>query len=233
MKEAEKRVRPQTHRQVIRICSMLGISACLGDLLMTRFLGTRFPGYRALLQTMSDLGHPGSPVARMASDWWVVMGVLFIAFGFGFHRVFSDRGKSARAAGWMLALYGIGEGLGSGLIPGSPAAAFSTPESVFHNLVGGVGVVAAFVLPFLIMNMLDGRRSPHWCWYSWITTVVGISFFALFSVATFYHPEGSWISFLGLWQRLFMLTYYVYFVSLAVLMLARTAAIDAHAWRRG
>jgi hypothetical protein len=119
----------------------------------------------------------------------------------------------------MLALYGIGEGLGSGLIPGSPGKLFQTPRSVFHTLSGGVGVSAAILLPFIIIKMFHAGKSSALFWCSWFTAFFGVLFFVLFSIANFYHPEGNWISYLGLWQRLCRLTYYLFFLFLAVLML--------------
>lgn len=206
---------------LIGICSIVGIAACLGDLYMTHLLGTWYPGYKPLFQPMSDLGDGGSPVAQIASACWVIMGMMFIAFGYGFYRAFAHYGKPAKMAACMLALYGIGEELGSGLVPGVPGGAFRTPESIFHNLLGGVGVTAAFLLPFIVIKIYNGRRSAGIFWYSWFTTITGIFFFILFSISTFYHPEGSLISYIGLWQRLFVLMYYLYFIWLAFLMPAR------------
>jgi hypothetical protein len=128
---------------LIGSCAVIGIAACLGDLYITHLLGTWYPCYRALSQPMSDLGDDGSPVAQITTAWWVIMGLMFIAFGYGFHRAFKHYGKLAKVSGWMLALYGIGEGLGSGLVPGFPGGAFRTPGSVVYNLLGGVGVAAA------------------------------------------------------------------------------------------
>ena len=210
---------PPANTLLTGISAVIGIAACLGDLFLTYLLGTWYPGFRQSFQPMSDLGHAGSPVAAIASTWWVIMGLMFIVFGYGFHRAFSRHGKLWRRAAWMLALYGIGEGLGSGLISGTPGKTFQTPGSIVHNLLGGVGVVAAVLLPFIIMKTFDARRSPALYWYSWFTTVTGMFFFVLFSISTFYHPEGSWISCLGLWQRLFMLMYYLFFICLAALML--------------
>jgi hypothetical protein len=213
------RERDSSRNLLIKCAAVIGIAACLGDLLMTHLLGNRYPGYNSNLQSMSELGEGSSPVAGIASAWWIIMGVMFIFFGYGFHRAFQQFGKTARAAGWMLALYGIGEGLGSGLIAGTPGKAFRTPGSIFHNLVGGVGMLAAILLPLLVLSIYRARRSPVMYWYSWITTAAGIFFLILFGVSSFYHPSGSWISYAGLWQRLCMLTYYLFFICLAVLML--------------
>ena len=204
---------------MIRFCAVIGILACVGNFCMVYLLGTRCPGYKPYLQAMSDLGHEGSPVARIVSTGWVIMGVMFIVFGYGFCRAFLHYDKRAKTAGWMLALYGIGEGIGSGLIPGSPGKIFQTPSSTFHSVVGGVGVLGAMLLPFVIIKMFNARQSATLYWYCWFTTVAGIFFFTLFSISNFYQPEGSWISYLGLWQRLYVLIYYLFFIYLAVLML--------------
>jgi len=210
----------QAHNALlIRFSAVVGILACLGDLYMIYLLGTWYPAYKPLVQAMSDLGHPGSPVARIVSTGWVIMGLMFIIFGYGFYRAFSPNAKMARAAGWMLALYGIGEGLGSGLIPGTPGKILQSPGSIFHNLLSGMGVCAAIFLPFITIKMFSARKLSVSFRYSWFTTASGLLFFLLFAISYIYHPEGGWISLLGLWQRLFRLIYYLFFMYLAVLML--------------
>jgi hypothetical membrane protein len=204
---------------MIRISAVIGVLACLGDLCMIHILGTRYPGYKPFFQAMSDMGHEGSPVARIVSTGWILMGLMFIIFGYGFYRAFLHYTKMAGTAGWLLALYGIGEGLGSGLIPGTSGKPFQTPGSILHSSLGGVGVLAAILLPFIIIKTFNARKSSALYWYSWFTTISGVLFFILFSISNYYHPEGNWISYMGLWQRLFRLIYYLFFICLAVLML--------------
>jgi hypothetical protein len=48
----------------------------------------------------------------------------------------------------------------------------------------------------------------------------------LFAISSFHHPVGSWISYTGLWQRLFMLGYYLFFIWLAILMTARKKPVS-------
>jgi len=228
----ERTIERASDTVLVVLSSALGISACFGDLVMTRLLETRYPGYRPLLQPMSDLGNSGSPVAGPASTWWVIMGLLFVAFGYGFNRAFSHQGKPLRICAWMIAVYGLGEGLGSGLVAGSPGNDFRTPNSIFHNILGGFGVLAVVLLPFFIMKVYTARRSPVLYWYSWLTSVAGILFIVLFLVSQIYQPEGSWMARHGLWQRMFVLTYYLFLICLAVLMLQRrkyaSAAAEAH-----
>ena len=203
---------------LIEFCAVLGISACVGELVITRLLETWYPGYAPLLQPMSDLGHSDSPVAGLASAWWVTMGLLFVVFGYGFHRAFSHQGKELRISAWMIAAYGVGEGLGSGLVAGSPGHEIRTLNSIVHNMLGAIGVLAIVLLPFFVMKIYDSRRSPVMYWYSWFTSLTGIFFIILFLVSQVYEPEGSLMACHGLWQRLFVAIYYLFLISLAVLM---------------
>ncbi len=206
---------------LIGFSAVIGISACVGDLVMTYLLGTWYPGYKPLLQPMSDLGDVGSPVGFVTTVWWAAMGLLFLIFGYGFYKAFSRYGTPAKAAGWMFALYGIGEGFGSGLAQRIPGQSFFAPATVAHNLSGAVGVAAAVSLPFIIMKICTPGRSTRLYWYSWMTTIAGTLFLGMFGIAFFLQPAASWISYAGMWQRLFMLTYYVFFICLAVLMITR------------
>ncbi len=208
-------------KRLVGITSVTGILACVGDVVMTHLLGAWSPGYRPLSQPMSDLGDVGSPVARLSSTWWSIMGLLFITFGYGFYRAFSHCGRRGKTAACMIALYGVGEGVGSGLASRTPGKPFLAPASVIHNLSGTAGVAAAVLLPFIIMKMYEARRAPYLYWYSWLTSITGVLFLAVFSIGFLFRPEGGWISYTGLWQRLFMVTYYLYFVCMAVLMLKR------------
>jgi hypothetical protein len=218
--------RDETHGNLLKqISATIGILACIGDFGMIYFLAARFPGYSHSLQAVSDLEHKSSPVAPLISIGWIIMGVMFIIFGYGFYKTFHDYGKSAKTAGWMIALYGIGEGILSGLIPGSPGKYLQTTNGVFHSFVGGVGVAGAMLLPFVIVKLFNAAKSSGMYWISSLVTVSGFLFFILFAISNFYQPQGHWISLLGLWQRLYMLMYFLYFIYVATLMLSARKTI--------
>ncbi len=225
MSASESKIDRAPDTWLVGVSAAIGIAACLGDLFMTHLLGTWYPGYRPLYQPMSDLGGTGSPVASVTSTWWTVMGLMFVAFGFGYFRAFWYQGKHAHQAAWMIALYGIGEGLGSSLVPETPGEAFWTPGNLIHGILGAVGVLAAIALPFIIMKIANARQSRWLYRYSWFTSITGIAFIFLFAVCFLFKPAGGWISCCGLWQRLFMLVYYSFFVCLASLMLTRRERI--------
>ncbi len=206
---------------LIAVSSASGILACVGDPLMTYVLGKWYAGYQPLLQPMSDLGRVGSPVAFAASIWWAILGLLFACFGYGFYRAFWRQGAPARKAAIMIALYGLGEGLGSGLVPESPGTVRVTTRNLLHDFCGAVGVLALVSVPFIVMTMYNAKKSRYLHGYSWFTSIAGIFFLLLFAVSWLFGPQGTWIAYAGLWQRLFMLTYYLFMTYLVVLMLTR------------
>jgi hypothetical protein len=114
----------------------------------------------------------------------------------------------------------MGEGLGSGLVRGVAGdGLFRTPGGIAHNLLGAAGVLGAVLLPFVITKIVD---IPRLRLYSSLTTAAGLLFLVLFGLGTLFAAEGSWISYKGLWQRLFMLIYYLFFMRVAVLMLEKS-----------
>ncbi len=173
-------------------------------------------------------------MALLMSVWWAVMGLLFVGFGYGFFRAFSCEGKHARPAAWMIAIYGLGEGLGSSLVPETPGMGFRTVGNLVHILLGATGVLAAIFLPFIVMKVFTSRKWPRLYCYSWLTSATGIFFILLFAVSYLYKPVGGWLSYCGLWQRLFMLVYYLFYVCLALLMLTHrkcdSRTQDSGAW---
>ncbi len=216
--------RSQTKKEqmdwMIPFASAVGIAACVGDVIATWQLGREYPGYSPLLQAMSDLGAKGSPVAQRASDWWIILGLMFLVFGIGFHRAFPSQ-KYASAAAWMIVLYGLGEGFGSALIPETLSDPFFALGNVAHRAVSVVGVSALVSLPFWVAKAFNGLQSPFSRLYLWLSTGGGGLFILLFIISEFYRPSGSWIAYHGLWQRLFVLIYYVFLIRLALFMLNR------------
>jgi hypothetical membrane protein len=90
-------------------------AGCIGDFLSLFILGPEYPGYSQMHDTMSSLGSSTSPVSDIISAWWVILGILMIIFAFGFRAAYPHDNKYVRIVFWLLILYGLGEGLGSGL----------------------------------------------------------------------------------------------------------------------
>jgi len=191
---------------------------CIGDFVMTFVSGLFYPGYSQLRDTMSSLGASDSPVSDIIWWWWVVLGLLIILFAWSFRRVFFP-GKYVRTATWLLILYGLGEGFGSGLFKADITEGVLTQSAWIHDALGGIGVAALVVLPLYMQQIIP--RNVHRWFYMLSTSVFLIGLFFLLLFLARYTNIAILAGYKGLWQRLFILDYYVYLMSIAILMMRR------------
>ena len=190
--------------------------ACIGDFVVTLVAGSFYPGYSQLRDTMSSLGASVSPVSEIISWWWVVLGMLIILFALSFFMAFSP-GKYVRAATWLLILYGLGEGLGSGLFKADLSGSMLTRSAWIHDALGGIGVAALVVLPLFMQQIIP--RSPHRGFYFFSTFVLISGILLLLLFLARYTEIKILADYKGLWQRLFVFDYYVYLLSIAIFMI--------------
>jgi hypothetical protein len=195
------------------------VIACVGDMLAVYFFGAFYPGYDHLTQPMSVLGGPGSPVARPASAWWVFVGVLFIAFAAGYRRVYISAGRPYRIVSWLIAMYGAGEGIGSGLFPVSRVGGHLTPFGIVHDTLGVLGVLAVMALPLVLLRAFSREQNPGMRHFSLAVAVSGTITVFLFNLSKVIPGSDTIFSYQGLWQRAFVLIYYVYLMGIAYRML--------------
>jgi hypothetical membrane protein len=201
--------------------SIACITACLGEFVFMFIFGAFYPGYDHLKNTMSSLGASKSPVSAEMSAWWVVMGVLIIFFGIGFQKAFSENGRKGRFASWLIILYGLGEGIGSGLFKADRIPDGMTFSGFFHDMVGGIGVTAILIFPLIMQKMISNKENLYFSRLSIIVFVCGIVSILLF-LFRFSPDENDFLSiYKGLWQRLFMLNTYIYLTTIAILMIKR------------
>ena len=78
-----------------RTLASLGLLAFVGDFLVTFVLGFFYPNYSHLKLVMSELGTYQSPVATWVNLWWILFGILFVLFAFGFQSVFARLKRAA------------------------------------------------------------------------------------------------------------------------------------------
>jgi len=207
--------------RVITISSAACLIACAGEFVTIFVFGARYPGYSQLKNTMSSLGASASPVSAEISLWWIIMGVLFIIFGTGLRLAFSAKGWYARSASWLVILYGIGEGIGSGAFKADHILNAPTTSAFIHNVLGGIGVTAILIFPLVIRKVITRNETPFFQTFSWVIFVTGILTIIAF-LFRFSSGQDNFLSlYKGLWQRLFMLNTYIYLSVIAILMLKK------------
>jgi len=204
---------------IAKVGSLAGIAACAGDIAMTCLMGKQYPGYNQFTDTMSKLGATNSPVGKVMSFWWIIMSILFIIMAWGFRAKFDKNKKRIRWAYWMIILYGLGEGMGSGIFPADHISHGVTPSLIIHNAFGGMGIAGIILLPFILRSQSPFNTSGLFKLLTRIVSCFGPAMLLMFTISKLQNPPHSFIFiYKGLWQRLLMMNYYIYLLAIATLM---------------
>ena len=194
------------------------IIACTGDFFFTFLYGSRYPGYSQISDTMSSLGASVSPVSDEISFWWVILGILIIIFALGFRIALSPADRFVKISFWMMILYGMGEGMGSGLFKADLIDNSQGSSFIIHDILGGTGVAAILILPLFVRKILPFSSSRTFVRYSRVVFISGLFCLILFSFRFISDSFSSLARYKGLWQRLFVLDYYLYMLVIAFIM---------------
>ena len=203
----------------IYVSAIVCIAVCIGEFVALFVLGSFYPGFNHLKDTMSSLGASNSPVSNEISTWWVIMGLLFIFFATGLRKAFSEKGLYSKIASWLIILYGFGEGIGSGAFKADHIANSLKTSAVIHDTLGGLGVIAVLILPLIMQKVITKNEMPVFYRLSKIVFIAGIVTVGLFLFRYSSDENNFFTLYKGLWQRLFMLNTYLYFSSIAFIMI--------------
>ncbi|MBO9584319.1 MAG: DUF998 domain-containing protein [Flavobacterium sp.] len=201
-----------------KIMAVLCIMACVSDFIVVFVLGSHYEGYSQLKSTMSSLGASISPVSNIISTWWICIGIVFICFGIVFRKAFNSDSKNIKLGSLFIILYGLGEGIGSGLFKADRIDGKMTASFVVHDIFGGIGLLAALLLPLVLRKEIATKSKRAFYIFSWTVFLLGCITTLLFSFR-FSSDQNNFIPlYKGLWQRLFMLNLYAYLVALSIIM---------------
>jgi hypothetical protein len=212
--------------QLTRVAALAGLMAFVGDFLVTIVLGFFYPDYNHLKLVMSELGTSQSPVAFRIGLWWVVFGILFITFSVGYALALASGNRWALVAALLVALFGLGAGVGAGVFPMDSAGEEATVAGGLHDALAGIGFCAIALVP--LASLVVFRRQRAMIWFSIGALVLGLAVFALFIISEDVPSSEGILSYTGLWQRLFLLVHYTYLGVIAVRMMrqARTSLAE-------
>ncbi len=201
--------------------ALCGLAACAGDFLVTFGLAFRLPNYNHLHMVMSDLGTQGSPVAHWVSAWWVAFGLLMLAFAFGVWRTFHAQRSRALICALLIAVFGVGAGLGAGTFPMDSAGSLPTLPGRLHDTLAGIGFVALAFVPLVAGGLFPRRGRLR---LSIAAFVLGMALLLLFVASEDASQGTGLLAAAGLWQRLFLLDQYTYLAILAATMVQPSPA---------
>jgi hypothetical protein len=213
-------------KRIVKLSCIACIIACIGDFAVMFFLGTYYPGYSQLKDTMSALGASVSPVSDEISVWWIMVGFLFIFFGIGFKLVFSKKGGNASIAAWLIICYGIGEGIGSGAFKANHDGSSLLPSGIIHDILGAVGVFSLLIFPIIMKRLISKTEKPYFHMMSAIVFFTGIIMLLLF-LFRYSNDENNFLNiYKGLWQRIMMLNNYIYLITIAIIMYKKVTLVN-------
>ena len=205
----------------ITLSALAGILAIIIDIVSMFTYGFLRLGYNSMNETVSSLGSSGSLMSTQISAIWIIVGVLLILFGLGFRKAFSEKGRFAKGASWLIILYGFGEGIGSGIFRADRIANSPTILGVIHEILGSMGVIAILFLPLVMQKVITKKENPLLQIVSIIVFVLGALFMVFFLFRFSTDGNNFFYLYKGLWQRLFILITSIYLLSIALLMIKK------------
>lgn len=192
------------------------ILAVVGDFSLPYFLGRFYPDFDQMTMIISQLGEPTSPVQSYFNNASVVTGTLFVLSSFGVYAFFrSESRRFAQILAGVIALYGFGDCILTGLVHISESASFFSPAYFLHAAFSGISMVAMMFVPLLLAYQAN-RKHQRVRSIFYLACLIG-SILALILFAAYYLPViGSLLSSTrGLWQRLSLLLLYLPALSIA------------------
>ena len=197
------------------------ILACIGGFAALFIFGAMYPGYSHLKDTISYLGMSASPVSGQISTCWIIVGVTLVFFGTGFNKAFSENRKYVNIASWLIIIYGLGDEVGSGAFKADLVGDRMSAAYLIHDTIGGIGVTGILFLPLIMMKIFCKEEMPGFHRLSKVIFITSIIMVGLFLFR--FSPDQSifFAVYKGIWQRMFALSIYSYFIAIAILMIKR------------
>jgi hypothetical protein len=203
----------------IRFFALMGICAAPLDIIFILAVGMLRSSYNGITSAASLLGVPGTPYAGLISGWWFVYGSMLGLFAAGLLWSMPTTSRVRWIGPLLIAIFGLFDGIGSGLFPCDPGCAGVTLTGKVHVLVSAVGTTALVPAPFFCW--LGWRADQRWKairTFSWFVQIAAmlLSIFLLLArlegVADYLNGFG------GLLQRLLYTVYYIWLVPVGVRM---------------
>ncbi len=176
--------------------------ASLGDLIIPIIIGTKYPGYNHLIDTISTLGTSESPVQKIESINLTVVGILFIIFAFGQWFTFEQKSWLHNWYTIGILIYAIGCIL-AGIFPEDTAGVAETGFGKIHGIASGLGFLFLIINPLWAVWMKEFRDLQL---INAIFFVLAILTFTLFLISE--NKNVGFLKYTGLFQRLNLIVLY-------------------------
>ncbi|MBE6880609.1 MAG: DUF998 domain-containing protein [Ruminococcaceae bacterium] len=185
----------------------LWIIILVADHLLPLILARFYPNYKHKEMALSVLGSRQSPVKWIYNVWCIISGIVFCIAPF---EIYKENSNGLMIATWvLLAIYGIGCEIISGLCPLNENRYDEDVLTKIHGSTSAIGFITLLVVPLLMAihqyqssQMLLGTVSI-------VFFVFAFVFFCFFIMGEKEKFANSVLRYGGLWQRLVLLSCYI------------------------
>ena len=186
---------------------ILWIIILVADNLLPLLLARFYPRYKHKEMALSVLGSRQSPVKWIYNLWCIISGVVFCIAPYS---IYQESCNGLAIAIWiLLAIYGIGCEIISGLCPLNESRQDRDIITKIHGGASAIGFMMLLIVP-LLMAILQYQSSQMLLGtVSIVCFVFALIFFCFFIMGEKEKFDNTVLRYGGLWQRLVLAVCYV------------------------
>lgn len=186
---------------------ILWIIILLVDNLLPILLAHFYPDYKHKEMALSVLGSRQSPVKWIYNVWCILSGVVFCIAPYS---LYQDNNNGLAIAIWvLLAIYGIGCEIISGLCPLNENRQDEDLLTKIHGGASAIGFMTLLVVPLLMSILQYQIRQIALGTVSLVFFLLAFVFFCFFIMGEKEKFANTVLKYGGLWQRLVLVCCYI------------------------
>ena len=185
----------------------LWIIILVADNLLPLLLSYFYPNYKHKEMALSVLGSRQSPVKWIYNMWCIISGIVFCIAPY---ELYKENSNGLMIAIWvLLAIYGIGCEIISGLCPLNESRQDEDFITKIHGGASAIGFMTLLVVPLLLAILQFQSTNIIMGPISLVSFIVAFVFFCFFIMGEKEKFANTILRHGGLWQRLVLVSCYV------------------------
>ena len=186
---------------------ILWIIILVADNLLPLLLAHFYPNYKHKEMALSVLGSRQSPVKWIYNVWCIISGIVFCIAPY---ELYKGNSSGLMIAIWvLLAIYGIGCEIISGLCPLNESREDEDVVTKIHGGTSAIGFMTLLVVPLLLAILQFQATNIIMGAISLVSFIAAFVFFCFFIMGEKERFEETVLRYSGLWQRLVLVSCYV------------------------
>ena len=188
---------------------ILWIIILVSDNLLPLLLAHFYPSYKHKEMALSVLGSRQSPVKWIYNVWCIISGIVFCIAPY---ELYKENSCGLMIAIWvLLAIYGIGCEIISGLCPLNESRQDVDVITKIHGGTSAIGFMTLLVVPLLFAILQFQSTNTIMGAISLVNFIIAFVFFCFFIMGEKEKFANTILRYGGLWQRLVLVSCYVPF----------------------